>query len=115
MNYSSNNIRLATHISRVTKSILNDKPNVHSLMAWLGVQLGAIIVFVEPFQVAIQSILDMHNSAKIVGEVDNAMYSGSLYYCISMFCTNDLLRVQEHLVHFLHQMVSIVDIFSRSL
>eukprot|EP00581_Thalassiosira_minuscula_P001914 CAMPEP_0183748936 /NCGR_PEP_ID=MMETSP0737-20130205/68026_1 /TAXON_ID=385413 /ORGANISM="Thalassiosira miniscula, Strain CCMP1093" /LENGTH=1365 /DNA_ID=CAMNT_0025984679 /DNA_START=116 /DNA_END=4210 /DNA_ORIENTATION=+ len=99
----STDFQLATQIGRIAESLINDNQNQHSLRARLTQLMCTIKIFFEPGQACVEFCLNGYNSAKIVGDVDNAMLCGMIY-CISYFVSMpDLECLQRSLVTLMPQ------------
>lgn len=98
-------IEMATRLTRIAESLINDHPNEHALRAKLSGCICSVTSFVEPSQALIERSLMNYNSAQIIGDVDNAMLS-SLYYCLTyIYCLSDLAGAQIKMRYFLQQSV----------
>ena len=61
--------------------------------------------FVEPFQAALDTCKNGYNSARLAGDIDNALLS-LFGYCIThLFAIPDLASFHKKIINFLQQMV----------
>jgi len=90
------NLQLASHIRKVTESLVEESPNKHALRARLCVEM-ATSMLTEPIPSVLAHWSDLYNSAMMAGDVANAGLC-RLHYCIGGFwaCLFDLVTVARH-------------------
>ena len=99
-------IELATRFTRIAESLIIGHSNEHKLRAKLSNCICSITAFVEPSQALTERCLKGYNSAQIVGDIDKAMLSSSVYCLTYIYCIPDLVGAQKKIEYFLHQSVS---------
>jgi len=99
----SDDIQLASRIGRIAESLIIGNINEHSLRAKLTLMTGTVKSFVEPLQAVVDHLLKGYNSAKIVGDVDNAVLCGVSYCMAHFFALFDLIGLQKYMITFFQQ------------
>jgi len=102
----SDDLQLASRIGRIAESLITGNRNEHSLRARLTQMTSSVKGRCEPFQVGVEHLLGGYNSAKIVGDVDNAVICRMTYCVAFSLSIPDLIGLQRYMIDFLHQLVS---------
>lgn len=107
-----NDIRLTKCIKSTAEALIRGHPNKDSLTSRLTLMLLPVNVMFEPGQAVVEQISIGYRSAKMVGDVDNAMTLAAMG-CVAAFCCfTDLRRLRSQAVHFLHELVSMGSILN---
>ena len=105
MHYSDD-VHMASWMGMLAEHLINGNPDEHSLRARLTLQHCTVRTFFEPFQSAVDTCQNGYNSARIAGDVDNAMLSLWVYCIVHIFSIPDLLGLHKKMTNFSYQMVS---------
>jgi len=92
------NVRLASHIGKVSEFLVEESPNKHALRSRLCIELVVTLKSItEPWHSVMNLFPGLYNSAMISGDVENAIIC-RWAYCIGTFwgCAFDLLTVAKH-------------------
>ena len=103
--YYSDNVHMASWMGMLAEYLINGNLDEHSLRARLTL-LCSVRYFVKPLQSAVGTVQDVYNSARIAGDVDNAMLSLCVYCIVHIFSIPDLLGLHKKMVNVMYQMVS---------
>ena len=100
-------IQLASHIGKVSESLLEESRNKHALRARLCNELvGTLKVVTEPTQSIVASFPELYNSAMMAGDVENAMIC-RMTFCVGSFWTgaSNLVSLAKHYVQCIQEAV----------
>jgi len=100
----SDDVELAGHFGRLCENCMIGNPQEHSLRARLTQLHCTVKYFVEPFQTSAATAQNAYNSARIAGDVDNAMLSLVVYTIVHIFSIPDLAGLHKKMIGFLYQM-----------
>lgn len=99
-------IQLASHLGRIVESLICEHPNEHSLRPSATYLSFTVKAFAEPMQSVPDFIQRGYSSAKIVGDVDNALLLAMSDVAVSTYVSPDLAALQENMRYYMHEAVS---------
>lgn len=102
-------IQLASHIGKVSESLVEESPNKHALRSRLCKELvGTLKLITEPCHSVIASFPELYNSAMMAGDVENAMFCRG-WYCGGSFYTgaSNLVSLSRHYVQCIKEAVGL--------